>query len=381
MRLMFASTIPSSLNTFFEGLFTMLRKEGHDVTVVSSPGTAMQDMRQREGVHTCDVPMRRAISPAADIVSLFRLVRVMRREKPHMVHSMTPKAGLLSMMAARIAGVPVRVHTYTGLLFPTSTGLRRRLLMLTDRITCACATHIIPEGQGVRSDLLDNGITRKELRVIGHGNVRGVDMEYYDRTDSVLSSAQSLRQSLGIRPDDFVFVFVGRVVADKGMAELAQAFKRIYGEFPNTKLLIVGRMEPDHDPLDSDTLNVLSSHPGVTLAGEQSDVRPWLAAASALVFPSYREGFPNVVLEAGAMGIPSVVTDINGSREIINEGINGLIVPSHDASRLYEAMKRLMTDKTLCENMAANARAIINEKFEQKMLRRLQLDFYNAILK
>lgn len=182
---------------------------------MSAPGTQLEEIATREGVKTVAVPMERHISPLKDLVSLIRLIRVFRREKPMMVHSMTPKAGLLSMMAARLAGVPLRVHTFTGLVFPTATGLTKRILMFTDRLTCACATHIVPEGEGVKNDLISHHITGKPLQVLGHGNIRGIDLDHYDPDrDDVAEQASEIR-----RGDLFTFIFIGRLVGDKGINE------------------------------------------------------------------------------------------------------------------------------------------------------------------
>lgn len=168
------STISDSLSTFCKGLLRELcEKDGYDVVAVSSPGEHLREIAERESVRVVPVPMERRISPVKDLKSLWRLIRVFRREKPAMVHSMTPKAGLLSMLAAWVCRVPVRVHTFTGLVFPTATGLTQKILILTDRLTCACATHIVPEGEGVRNDLVSYRITGKPLKVLGHGNVRG----------------------------------------------------------------------------------------------------------------------------------------------------------------------------------------------------------------
>ena len=347
---------------------------GAECVSVSSPGQEAEALPRPWRVVT--VPMERHISPLRDLRSLVRLVRLFRRERPAMVHSMTPKAGLLCMMAARMASVPVRVHTFTGLVFPTATGLTRKILMLTDRITCACATHVIPEGEGVKADLLNNRITRKPLRVLGHGNVNGVDLSRFDPDNpEVTAAASTLR-----RQDVFTFVFVGRLVGDKGINELVDAFSRLNAEYPATRLLLVGPEEPELDPLRPETRAEIARNDAIHAVGRQPDVRPYYAAADALVFPSYREGFPNVVIEAGAMGLPSIVTDINGSREIILEGRNGTIVPPRDADALLAAMRRFVTDRGVVAAMAREARPLVASRYEQSYVRRVLLDFYKEIL-
>ncbi len=362
---------------FFVGLIPELREMGYEVVAVSSPGEALDEIEQREGVRTVAVGMERHISPLKDLRSLWRMIKVFRKEKPAMVHSMTPKAGLLSMMAAWLCRVPVRVHTFTGLVFPTSTGIKRRILMATDWLTCACATHIIPEGEGVKRDLLSNGITKKPIHVLGYGNVMGIDLKRFDPENPEIAEAAKPLRKIGV----FTFIFIGRIVRDKGINELVEAFSRLYKERQDIRLLLVGPAEDNLDPVSAETKEIIRNCKGIEAVGSQKDVRPWLAASDCLVFPSYREGFPNVVIEAEAMGLPSIVTDINGSREIIIEGKNGTIVPSRDAEVLYSAMKRMATDQSWRESLATNARSLIASRFEQSYVRQCLKDFYDEILK
>ncbi len=378
-KLIRSATVPCSLDSFCRGQLRELSAD-YEVVALSSSGKELPEIARRERVRTIAVEMERHISPAKDLVSLCRLVRVLRRERPDILHSMTPKAGLLCMMAAWMARVPVRVHTFTGLVFPTSRGLKRRILMLTDALTCACATHVIAEGQGVRNDLLNFGITRKDVRVLGHGNVRGIDLVHYDRTDEVMRRTAEIRREIGAAAHGFVFVAVGRLVGDKGIRELVEAFRRLLGSHPDAHLLLVGDEEPRLDPLPTDTKAAIEACSHIHAVGNQADVRPYYAAANALVHASYREGFPNVVIEAGAMQLPCIVTDINGSREIIVNNQNGLIVPPHDAVRLYDAMLRFVNDSQLVGTLAANARPMVAERYEQGYVRQCLKDFYKEII-
>ena len=377
-KLLRITTVPGSLNTFCRGLLRELQqKEGYEIVAVSSPDAELTEIAEREGVKTVAVPMERRISPLKDLKSLWRMIKVFRREKPQMIHSMTPKAGLLSMIAGWVCRVPVRIHTFTGLVFPTATGLTKKILIFTDSLTCACATHIIPEGEGVKNDLQNYRITRKPLKVLGHGNVRGIDLEHYNpELPEVRAEADRLH-----KPGVFTFVFIGRLVGDKGINELVEAFTRLHSEYPKTRLLLVGPQEQELDPLKEETLKHIASHPGIEAVGSQKDVRPWLLASDTFVFPSYREGFPNVVIEAGAMGKPSIVTDINGSREIIIHGKNGVIIPARDTEALYSSMKQLMLDKEQNARMASCARELIASRFEQAFVRGCLKEFYKDILR
>ncbi len=361
---------------FYEWTADEIAKMGYHPVSISAPGSEAERLAKNSKFEVITIDMKRHISPLRDLRSLWELYRSFRCLKPTMVHSMTPKAGLLCMIAAQMARIPVRVHTFTGLVFPTAKGLTRRILMLTDRITCACATHIIPEGEGVRADLLNNRITRKDIRVLGNGNINGIDLKHFDpNIPEVREQAAEIRQA-----DKFTFVFVGRLVRDKGINELVQAFTRLNSEIPNTRLILVGPQEAELDPLNPETLAAIESNPAIKAVGSRKDVRPWYAAADTLVFPSYREGFPNVVIEAGAMSLPAIVTDINGSREIIIDGRNGIIIPSRDAEALYSTMHRMVTDCELRTQLAAEARPLIASRYEQSFVRQALLDFYRKIL-
>ena len=432
-----ACTVSMSVG-FVKGMLPDLTKK-YEVVLLSSPGPEMDEAREQYGVRTIEVPMERHISPVKDFLSLCRLIRVFLRERPDMVHSMTPKAGLLCMTAAWLTRVPVRIHTFTGLVWPTSTGLKRRILMLTDAITCWCATHVIPEGEGVKADLMNNGITRKPLRILGYGNVMGIDMERFSvlsvecskefSVSSVECSKECSKEfsvlsveCLDSKLKTFTFLFVGRIVRDKGINELVEAFCRLYEERPEVRLNLVGFFEENLDPVSEETHRMIEENPNIIMAGERTgdDLVRSYAEADCFVFPSYREGFPNTVLEAGAMGLPCIVTDINGSREIITDiahadladhadslttndtndflsrrsrrsrrfdlnkklktKTNGIIIPPKDAEALYEAMKMMVTDDNMRGAMAKNARQMIESRFEQGFVRKCLYDFYEETL-
>lgn len=358
---------------FFEEVMHKMRANGYEMVALSSAGTELDKLRE-EGFRCIEVEMARRISMPQDIKSLIQLIRVFQKEKPYIVHSMTPKAGLLCMIAAWLTRVPVRIHMFTGLVWPTSTGIKRRILMATDWITCACATHVLPEGQGVLDDLKNGGITKKPMKVLGYGNVMGVDMEKFNR-----ASFSEIEKDDGI----FRFLFVGRIVRDKGINELVEAFSRLNEKYPQTRLVLVGRHEEDIDPVDQNTMELIDSNPAIDACGPKygEDLLKEYAKADCFVMPSYREGFPNTPMEAGAMGLPNILTDINGSREIVVDGENGLIVPPRTVQPLFEAMERIVTDEDLRAKMERNARPMIASRFEKDFVQGCLIDFYKEILK
>ncbi len=372
------TTVPISLDVFCRGMLRELSAE-YEIIALSSPGKELDDIAKRERVRTIAVPMERQISIRKDLLSLYKLIQVFRKEKPEMVHSMTPKAGLLSMTAARIAKVPVRVHTFTGLLFPTAKGWRQKLLMLTDRITCACSTQVIAEGKGVKNDLKNYGITHKVINVLGNGSVRGIDLQYYARIPEVTAQATVIRKKLNIHEGEFTFIFVGRLVGDKGINELVEAFCELQMGYPQIHLILVGGEEKE-DSLKDATKHKIATTENIHSVGWQTDVRPWYAASDALAFPSYREGFPNVVIEAGAMGLPAIVTDINGAREIIINEENGIIIPPLNENALYTAMKRWVENPAEVQSYANAARKLIASRYEQRYVWQCLKDFYRQIM-
>lgn len=374
-----ASTVPQSLDVFCKGMLKEL-SEKYEVVALSSPGEPLDRVREREGVRTIAVPMERHISLMKDLKALLAMIKTIRKEHPYMIHSMTPKAGLLCMVAGKLTGVPVRIHTFTGLVWPTSTGLKRKILMLTDKLTCACATHIIPEGEGVKNDLISGKITKKPLKVLGYGNVMGVDMEHFSRRPEVLKLAEELY----LRDETkFTFLFVGRIVKDKGINELVGAFKKLYSEYPDIRLILVGPYEDNLDPISQESRDAISAYDDIVAVGKKmgEELLAYYAAADCFVMPSYREGFPNTVLEAGAMGLASIVTDINGSREIIVDGENGMIVPPQDEARLYQAMKVMLTSSADRERLAGKARKMIADRFEQSFVRKCLYEYYDEVIK
>ena len=365
-----AVTVPQSL-CFCREVMLKMRAMGYEMVAITSPGPELDELRDKDGFYCVEVPMERHISVVRDLKALIKMICVFRREKPQMVHSMTPKAGMICMVAAWLTRVPVRIHTFTGLVWPTATGLKRKILMMTDWLTCACATHVIPEGQGVLNDLKNGGITKKPMKVLGYGNVMGVDMEKFDPS----------RFTVTKDPAVFTFVFVGRIVGDKGINELVDAFVKLYGKHKNTRLVLVGNYEHNLDPVSDTTCQLIDTNDAIEACGPKygDDLLQMYVDADCFVMPSYREGFPNTVLEAGAMGLPSIVTDINGSREIVENEKNGLVVPSKNVDALYDAMERMLTDYKTRETMKGNARPMIASRFERGFVQKCQIEFYEEL--
>ncbi|MBE8578490.1 glycosyltransferase family 4 protein [Vibrio sp. OPT18] len=357
-KLCIVTTVPITLKGILNGQPKCLSSV-YDIILISSPDVELAEVGSSEQLPTYSVPMERGISLLKDVVSLFNMTKFLFKHKPDAVHSYTPKAGLITMLAGFIVRVPVRIHTFTGLIFPTSTGVKKLILMWMDRLICACATTIVPEGEGVKQDLLSKGITTKQLNVIGNGNIAGVDTDYFSKA-SVAEESSEIRRKLSIRSNAFVFCFVGRFTQEKGFNELLSAFKQL----PNNAYLLLVGDQDERLPLIQSIVDELEAHPRVLQAGWVNDVRPLLAISNVLVLPSYREGFPNTPLQAGSMGIPSIVTNINGCNEIIQNGFNGWVVEPKSSAELAQAMLDAMKFEDI-DQLGISARNNIRQKFER----------------
>ena len=363
---------------FVKGQLRYVAENGYDCFAVSGgPEESAREFTEREGMPTILIPhLVRPISIGNDLRALSELIRLFRREKPDIVHANTPKASLLGMVAAWICRVPHRIYLVTGLRFETSTGFMRWLLKTMERITCACATKVVPEGEGVKKTLYREHITSKPMTVLHNGNINGIDLKHFDRMPEVVERAKRIREEVG---GSFSYLFVGRLVRDKGVTELVDAFERVHIVHPETRLLLVGTQEPELDPLPDRTQRLIADNDAIIEAGWQDDVRPWFVASDLFTFPSYREGFPNVVMQAGALGIPSIVTDINGSNEIIIEGENGTIIPTRDTDALYRKMTEALDQRDRLAEMSARCRPLIASRYRQEDVWRATLDMYNSL--
>ena len=378
-KLFRVTTVPESLNILLRGQHKFMSTNGFEVIGISSAGNALYEVSQEEEIRVIEINMSRKITPIKDFLSVYNLYKLIKKEKPIIVHSHTPKAGVVAMMAAKIANVPIRLHTVAGMPLMEAKGIKRKLLNFVEKVTYACATKVYPNSKGLYDFIVEEElISSIKMKIIANGSSNGIDTSYFDSERISEEERQELQTKLNIQKTDFVFVFVGRLVGDKGINELIDVFSKIKDS--NVKLLLVGDLESDLDPLNRDTIQEIDKNKNIISVGFQSDVRPYFAISHCLVFPSYREGFPNVVLQAGAMGLPSIVSNINGCNEIIQEGINGSIIPSKDRESLYKVMHKIISDEAWRKQLAGNARDIIVSHYEQKLVWDALLIEYRSLL-
>lgn len=385
-KLLRITTVPLSLSVLLNGQFRYFQSNGFEVTCVSCDSPELYEVGTREGVSVKSVEMTRKITPLKDCISLWSMYKLIKEIKPDIVHSHTPKAGIISMVAALLAGVPIRLHTVAGLPLMESKGAKKLLLKGVEFLTYSCSTKVLPNSYGLQDYIVrEKLVSRGKTKVLGNGSSNGIDTSYFSIATIDKNSMAEIKFKLGIQESDFVFIFVGRLVTDKGINELVESFIRFQDASKSNnrgcfKLLMVGPFETDLDPLYKDTLSKIRDNNSIIVTGFKSDVRPYFAISNCLIFPSYREGFPNVVLQAAAMGLPSIVSDINGCNEIINDGINGLVVPPKNISSLVSAMQKISSEHALRNRLGIEARRIIKERYEQSSLWNLQKEEYLNLL-
>lgn len=378
-KLIRVTTVPVSLKILLKGQHRFMSHH-FEVIGISSQGKELNEVHDEEGIKVIPIDMSRKITPLQDINSLWKMYKLLKEQKPQIVHTHTPKAGIIGMLASKLAGVPIRLHTVAGLPLMEAAGSKRKVLDFVEKLTYSSATKVYPNSKGLYDFILQNNYTSiDKLKVIGEGSSNGIDTTFFSCQYFSEENQAQLKMKLNIQQDDFVFVFVGRLVGDKGINELIQAFSKL--KIQNSKLLLVGPLESDLDPLLSETLKEIETNPNIISVGFQKDVRSYFAISDCLVFPSYREGFPNVVMQAGAMGLPSIVSNINGCNEIIIEGENGMIIPVKDSEAIKSAMLKMIEDKEFYFKLKENSRSMIRSRYEQSVVWDALLQEYETLLK
>ncbi|SFD80811.1 Glycosyltransferase involved in cell wall bisynthesis [Chitinophaga sp. CF118] len=375
------TTIPLSLDKLLEGQMRFMSENGFEVYMVSENGNNVDKLVKREGCPHYVVPMTRTISPWRDFISLYKMIKLIKRIKPDIIHTHTAKAGIIGMLGALLTRTSIRMHTVAGLPLIEAKGMKKALLVFVEKLTYDCATFIYPNSFRLKDYLIKHGYTdEKKAKVIGRGSSNGINTDYFNLTDDLISKAAALRVEHGIGKTDLVFIFIGRVVRDKGINELISVFKTLTDKHSHIRLLLVGPFEDELNPVDKEVKKIIEKHSAVIHVGYKDDVRPYVAASDVLVFPSYREGFPNVPMQCACLNLPCIVTDINGCNEIIEDGINGLVIPSKDENSLRVAMERMITDEEFRLACSVVAREKITANYSRENIWEELLNEYRLLL-
>jgi lipopolysaccharide/colanic/teichoic acid biosynthesis glycosyltransferase len=360
---------------------SFLREAGFEVTIVSSPGPELNAVAEQEQVASAAVPMDRELSPLADLRSFRLLWRLIRRARPALINVGTAKAGLLGGIAAWLSGVPVRIYTLHGIRLETTIGLRRCLLALAERVSCRCAHYVLCVSHSVRQRAIELGLAPADrLVVLGAGSFNGVDVARFAPTPERVAQAAQIRRELGIPADAPVIGFVGRFTRDKGIAELVQAYQTVRARFPEARLMLLGRFESG-DPVPEAARRFIETAPGVIHVGYVPDPAAHYQAMDMLALPTYREGYPTVVLEAAAAGKPVVATRATGAVDAVEDGVTGLLVPVGDAAALADALLRLLGDAKLSAAMGAAGQVGVARDHTTERVCADLVSFYRQLLR
>lgn len=370
VKILRITTVQESLESLLKGQMRFFVEQGYQVSMASTVTKPVQlaDLEEHEKCKHYELPLTRQITPLKDLIAIWKTYRLIRMLQPNIVHTHTPKAGMVGMIAAWLARVPIRLHTVAGLPLMERKGLTKQILIAVERMTYWFATGVFPNSFGLRDYIFQHISRSSKIKVIGQGSSNGINIEYFSKTELIEQQANTLRGELGLNRQDFVWVFVGRMVKDKGINELVEAFVRFEQQYPHQRLLLVGPYEQALDPLLPQTMADITAHKRIHSVGFQKDVRPYLAMAHALVFPSYREGFPNVPMQAACMGLPLILSDINGCNELIINNKSGLLIPPKDSPAIFEAMQRIYSSAALRLSLAQAGQQLVRDKYSQTVV-------------
>ncbi len=361
-KLVIIVTVPVVLETWLKGQAKFLSNY-YEVEIITAYSHTIKSIEKYENVSIKTMDFNRQINFFKDIKVLMSLFFYFIKNRPFMVYTLTPKAGLLGMISSWMARVPHRVHSVVGLPHLEATGKRKFILMMTEKITYFFSSKIYCNSINLKKIVAN--MTTKPVGIIGNGSVNGVDTEFFKNT---LSGEEKLLilKKLNFKEDDFIITFIGRIVKDKGVNELVEVFSKLNKRYNQVKLLLIGDYKNESDLISDKATKIIQNNKSITYLEFQDDVREYLAVSSLFVLPSYREGLPNVLIEAGSFSIPLVATNINGCNEIIKQNENGILVKKRDKKTLFEAIEKFIIDKEFYRFIKNNIRDSIISRYDQE---------------
>lgn len=379
IKLLRITTVSHSLDLLLKGQLKYMTEKGFDVSIACSKDNKTNKIEEREGVRYFELELTRTLNPLKDLISLIKAVKLIASLKPDIVHTHSPKAGIIGMLSSWICRVPLKIHTVAGLPLMEATGLRKWILIQVEKITYFCADFILSNSLKQKEFIEQRIFRGSKLQIIGKGSSNGINLDYFNPNLYNKLFIENFRKKLEIGQDDIVYCFVGRLAYYKGINELIKAFEQLNNKYSNCKLLLVGPIE-ELNPLESSSLNLLNSNDNIISVGHQDDIRPYLAISNIFVFPSYREGFPQSLMQAAAMNLACIATDINGCNEIIENNTNGLLITPKSVEQIFRNCELLYLDTKLRECFARNARKNMEENYEQKKFWDQIANFYREKL-
>ncbi len=376
------TTVPMALRYLLPGQMHFMQQNGYDVLMISADGPEREDVILNEGCRHIIVPMTRKITPLQDLKCLYNLIKIFKKEKPHIVHTHTPKAGLLGMLAAKICGIGVRIHTVAGMPLMVEKGFKLKLLRFIEKLTYWAANHVWPNSASLYNYITQHHFTKLEkLQIIGKGSTNGINLARFNEASLSTDLMLSIKQQLNFSAGAVYLLCIGRLVKDKGIVELVQVFCQLQKTLPHLKLILVGNFEAALDPLPEDILQQIKSNTGIIHITWTQHVEYYMSLASYFVFPSHREGFPNVLLQAGAMRLPIICSRIAGNIDIVENNQTGLFFQTGNNEEMQQQISFAINDKQAMQVMAEKLILKIKDNYNQQAYWNTLLKEYCKLLK
>lgn len=380
-KLIRITTAPLSMKYLLTGQMRYMQQHGFEVTMISSEGKEWPDIINNEQCRHHIIHMTRKMTPFTDLVSLWRLYRFFKTQKPDIVHSHTPKAGLLAMLAAKFAGIKIRIHTIAGLRFITSRGAARKILIQMEKLTAQSATHIWPNSHSLLNYIRQNRlVSEKKMEVIGLGSSNGIDLTRFSPSALDGISLNKIKEQIGYNDRLIYLLCVGRIVKDKGIDELIKAFEKVYKKNDRLRLMLVGEFEDELDPVSDEARTILKTHPAIIMTGWSDEVEYYMHFAYCLIHPSYREGFPNVLLQAGAMYCPVICSRIEGNIDIVEHEQTGLLFEVRNEEDLCDKLEYALANEQSLKTYSISLRKKIEQYFDQPVVHELIRKKYEELV-
>ena len=370
-----------ALRYLLPGQMNYMKQNGFDVLMISADGKERNEVIKNENCEHIIVPMTRKITPIQDLNCLIQLIKIFRNQKPDIVHTHTPKAGLLGMIAAKACGVKIRIHTVAGMPLAVETGFKLQLLKFIEKLTYAAANHVWPNSFSLLKFITENKFTSsKKLKVISKGSSNGIDLNRFDKSNFNETIIKSVKESVQYNVANIYLLCIGRLVKDKGIVELVNAFKKIEKNNTKVKLVLVGVFEEHLDPLPKETINEIKTNPNIIHIDWSNHVEYYISLANMFIFPSHREGFPNVLLQSGALGTPIICSKIAGNVDIVENNVTGLIFDVGNENELEKQINFALQNENLLKIMAKNLKENIYNSFGKEKIWQAILQEYKMLL-
>jgi glycosyltransferase involved in cell wall biosynthesis len=380
-KICMVSAVPGTLWGFYGGLIKQLKVSSMDVTIASSDMPHLSDFKEQLGCKVFPVEITRKISPLKDLAAICKLTRHFNREKYDIVHAHTPKGGLIGMISAFLAGISNRVYTIHGLLLETSSGLKRKLLWSSEWLTCKLATKVLVDSHSLKERVIEEKLCPvSKMQILGDGTACGINLDKFNITEKTAELGRQTREKLNIPQDAKVIGFLGRIVPDKGIKCLIDAFEMVQKKSDNIYLLLMGTFETVRETVDEETKQRITNNSRVVYGGYANDICSYYSAMDIFVLPSRREGFPYTPLEAGAMGLPVIATKVTGCVDAVVNNVTGLLVDVDNYKQLAEAMLKLLGDPELRKEFGRRGRERVRQLFDSRRLIAEHIALYERIL-